>query len=77
MCNHKAILGVTKAEIGHLVEEMNMDIIHTMATQMDALQDKRKQEEENQDLGLSYPVGKKKHLNGHCPYNWMINSSIK
>ena len=53
--------GVTRAEIGNLLEEINTDILGTLTMQFDIMQAKQNQAEEEQNLVIFCPRCRKKH----------------
>jgi hypothetical protein len=57
----KNTIGITKAEIGNLIEDMKTNILNSLSMQLDALQTKRKQEENDKSLAIFYPRCTKKH----------------
>jgi hypothetical protein len=51
--------GVTRIELGNLLEKFKIDILNTIITQLDTMKVKRKQQEENATLAIFCPgVGK-------------------
>jgi len=59
--------GVIKAEIGNLIEDMKTEILNYLSMQLDTLQIKRKQEENNKFLAILCPRCTKKHPINECP----------
>lgn len=59
--------GVTRAEIGSLLENFKIDLLSTLGTQVDVLKAKKKKEEKDQILAIFCPKCRKKHLIRECP----------
>jgi hypothetical protein len=59
--------GVTRAEIGNLLENFKTDILSNLTTQLDVLQDKQKQAKEEQTLAIFFHRYRKKHGPRECP----------
>jgi len=59
--------GVTRAEIGNLLDIFKTDILGTLITQFDVMQAKQKQMEAEQNLAIFYPQCRKKHSHKECP----------
>lgn len=59
--------GVTRAEIGNLLENFKTDILGTLTTQLDIMQAKQKQAEVEQNLAILCPICRKKHSHKECP----------
>jgi hypothetical protein len=55
------IWGVTREELGNLLENFKTDILGNLSSQLDTLNIKRKQEEENTILSIFCPRCRKKH----------------
>jgi len=53
--------GVTRVELGNLLENFKTDLLGTIGSQLDTLNIKRKQEEENPILSIFFPKCRKKH----------------
>jgi hypothetical protein len=53
--------GVTRVEIGNLLENFKIDILGNLSSQLDTLNIKRKQDEENSILSIFFPRCRKKH----------------
>jgi hypothetical protein len=53
--------GVTRVELGNLLENFKTDILGTIGSQLDTLKIKRKQEEENPVLSIFFPKCRKRH----------------
>ena len=62
-----ALAGVTRAEIGNLLEEFKTDLLSTLGNQIDTLKAKKKQEDEDQIMGIFCPKCQKKHALKDCP----------
>jgi len=60
---------LTKSEIGNLMEDMKIDILHSLAMQLDTLKIKRKQEEVEKSLEIFYPKCTNKYAWNECPLN--------
>ena len=62
--------GVTRTELGNLLENFKIDILGTLSSQFDALKTKRWQEEEDiTTLHISCPKCRKRHPLKECPIN--------
>jgi hypothetical protein len=59
--------GVTRAEVGNLLENFKTDILSTLTTQLDVLQAKQKQAEAEQSLAIFFHRCRKKHGLRECP----------
>jgi len=59
--------GVTRAEIGNLLENFKTDILGTLTTQFDIMQAKQKQAEAEQNLAIFCPRCRKKHSHKEFP----------
>jgi hypothetical protein len=59
--------GVTRVELGNLLENFKTDILGTIGSQLDTLKIKRKQEEENPVLSIFCPKCRKRHPLRECP----------
>jgi hypothetical protein len=53
--------GVTREELGNLLENFKTDILGNLSSKLDTLNIKRKQEEENAILSIFCPRCRKKH----------------
>jgi len=53
--------GVTKVELGNLLDNFKIDLLGTIGSQLDTLKIKRKQEEENPVLSIFCPKCRKRH----------------
>jgi hypothetical protein len=53
--------GVTRVELGNLLENFKTDILGTIGSQLDTLKIKRKREEENPVLSIFCPKCRKRH----------------
>jgi hypothetical protein len=56
-----------KNEIGGLLEDMKIDILHSLSMQMDTLQIKKKQEEVEKALAIFFPKCTKRHPRNEFP----------
>jgi hypothetical protein len=61
--------GVTRIELGNLLENFKIDILNTISSQLDTIKIKRKQEEENATLAIFCPRCRKRHPEKECPHN--------
>lgn len=61
--------GVTKAEIGKLLDNLRTDILSTLSAQMDTLQAKKKQMELEKTMAIFCPQCRKKHSLKECSLN--------
>ena len=52
-----------------MLENFNTDILGTMGSQLDALQDKKRQDEERATMRILYPICRTKHPQRECPLN--------
>jgi hypothetical protein len=59
--------GITRAEIGNLLENFKTDILSTIGSQLDTLKIKKKQEEENATMSIYCPRCRRKHSSRECP----------
>jgi hypothetical protein len=59
--------GVTKVELGNLLDNFKTDLLGTIGSQLDTLKIKRKQEEENPVLSIFCPKCRKRHPLRECP----------
>jgi hypothetical protein len=67
---------VTQAEIGNLLENFKTDILGTLTTQLDVLQVKQKQAEEEHLLAIFFPRCRRKHGSRECPLDVVQNYAI-
>ena len=58
--------GITRAEIGNLLEDFKTDILGTLTRQLDIMQAKQKQAKEEQNLVIFCPRCRKKHSHKEC-----------
>jgi len=65
--NNFLIEGVTRAEIGNLLENFKTDILGTLTTQLDVMQAKQKKMEAKHNLAIFCPQCRKKHSHKECP----------
>jgi hypothetical protein len=61
--------GVTRIELGNILEKFKTDILHTINSQLDTMKIKRKQEEENVALTIFCHQCRRKHSEKECPLN--------
>jgi hypothetical protein len=59
--------GVTKVELGNLLENFKTDLLGTIGSQLDTLKIKKKQEEENPVLSIFCSKCRKRHPLRECP----------
>jgi hypothetical protein len=59
--------GVTKDEIGNMLDNFKIDILSTLISQLDTFQDKRKKEEIDLALAIFCSRCRKKHPLWECP----------
>jgi hypothetical protein len=59
--------GITRGEIGNLLENFKMDILSTIGSQLDTLNIKKKQEEEKATMNIFFPRCRRKHSSRECP----------
>jgi hypothetical protein len=59
--------GVTRAEVGNLLENFKTDILSTLTTQLDVLQAKQKKIEAEQTLAIFFHRCRRKHGPRDCP----------
>jgi hypothetical protein len=59
--------GITKEEIGNLLENFKIDILRKIGSQLDTLKLKKKQEEENASMSIYFPRCRRKHSLRECP----------
>jgi hypothetical protein len=59
--------GVTRSELGNLLENFKTDILSTIGSQLDTLKIKKKQEDEDLVLGIYCPRCRKRHPRRECP----------
>jgi hypothetical protein len=67
--NKPAPGGVTRIELGNLLEKFKTYILNTISIQLDTMKIKKKQEEENATLAIFCPRCRKKHPEKECPIN--------
>lgn len=58
--------GITRTEIGNLLEDFKTDILGTLTMQLDIMKAKHKQAEAEQNLVIFCPRCKKKHSHKEC-----------
>ena len=59
--------GITRAEIGSLLENFKTDLLSTLGTQVDVLKENKKKEEQEQALAIFCSKCRKKHPLRECP----------
>ena len=59
--NTPSLGGVTRMEIGNLLENFKTNILGTMGSQLDALQAKKRQDEERAAMSIFFPGCRTKH----------------
>eukprot|EP00253_Pinus_taeda_P010783 PITA_10783 len=59
--------GITRAEIGSLLENFSTDLLSTLGTQVDVLKENKKKEEQEKDLAIFCSKCIKKHPLRECP----------
>ena len=64
--------GVTRMELGKLLENFKTDIMGTLTSQFDALETKKRQEEEDATLQIFCPKCRKRHPLKECPLNTIV-----
>jgi len=74
--NRISVEGVTRAEIGNLLENFKANILGTLTTQLDIMQAKQKQAEVEWNLVIFYPRCRKKHSHNECPLDAVQVCSI-
>ena len=65
--NNTTSRGVTRAEVGNLLENFKTNILSTLTTQLDVLQTKQKKVEAEQTLAIFFHRCRKKHGPRECP----------
>ena len=63
--------GVTRVELGNLLENFKTDILGTLSSQLDTIKVKRRQDEENLVLSIFCSKCRKRHPLKECPLNTM------
>jgi hypothetical protein len=61
--------GVTRAEIGNVLEHFKSNLFGTIISQLDTLKIKKKQDGDNVVLSILYSKCRKKHPLRECPLN--------
>ena len=61
--------GVTRIELGNLLENFKTDLLSTISSHLDTLKARRIQEEENAVMSIFCPRCRKKHPMRECPLN--------
>ena len=59
--------GVTRMEIGNMLENFKIDILSKIGSQLDTLNINKKQEEENDAMCIFFPRCRRKHSSKECP----------
>ena len=59
--------GVTRVELGNLLDNFKTDILGEMGSQLDSLQAKKRQDEEQAAMSIFYPRCRTKHPQRECP----------
>jgi hypothetical protein len=59
--------GITRAEIGNLLEKFKTNILSTIGSQLDTLKIKKKKEEENLAMNIYFPRYRRKHSSREFP----------
>lgn len=62
-----ATSGVTREKLGNLLENFKTDLLDTFSLELDTLQFKKKQEDENKILSIFCPKCREKHPLRECP----------
>ena len=65
---NKFATGITRTEIGNLLENFKVDILSTFCNQLESLKTKKRQEKENALAIFCYKC-RKKHPLKECPLN--------
>jgi len=74
--NRTSTEGVTRVELGNLLENFKTDILGTLTTQLDIVQAKQKQAEAEQNLAIFCPRCRKKHSHKECPLDTVQTCAI-
>ena len=61
--------GVTRVELGNLLDNFETDILGAMGSQLDSLQGKRIQDKERAVMSIFCPICRTKHPQRECPLN--------
>jgi hypothetical protein len=61
--------GITRVEIGNLLENFKTDILSTIGSHLDTLNIKKRQEEKNATMCIFCPRCRRKHSSRECPLN--------
>ena len=67
--NKSSLGGVTRVELGNLLENFKTDILGTLSSQLDTIKVKKRQEEENPVLSIFCSKCRKRHPLKECPLN--------
>jgi hypothetical protein len=70
--NKLASRGVTRVELGNLLENFKTDTLSTLSSQLDTIKMKKKQDEENAILTIFFSRCRKRHPLKECPLNIVI-----
>ena len=68
--------GVTRVELGNLLENFKTNILGAMGSQLDDLQAKKSQDEEQAAMSIFWPRCRTKHPQRECPLNNISVSNI-
>eukprot|EP00253_Pinus_taeda_P031302 PITA_31302 len=74
--NKTSTEGVTRVELGNLLENFKTDILGTLTTQLDIVQARQKQAEAEQNLAIFCPRCRKKHSHKECPLDIVQTCAI-
>lgn len=58
---------ITRAELGNLFEYFKIDLLSTLGNQIETLKEKKRQDEQEQDLSIFCPKCRHKHALKECP----------
>ena len=61
--------GVTRVELGNLLENFKTDILGAMGSQLYVLQVKKRKDEEQEEMSIFFPRCRNKHLQRECQLN--------
>jgi hypothetical protein len=59
--------GITRIDIGSLLEKFKIDILITIGSHLETLNIKKKREEENAAMSIFFPRCRRKHSSRECP----------
>eukprot|EP00253_Pinus_taeda_P005769 PITA_05769 len=74
--NRTSTEGVTRVELGNLLENFKTDILGTLNTHLDIVQVKQKQAKAEQNLVIFCPRCRKKHRHKECPLDTVQTCAI-